>query len=76
VPRQDDTLFRWLGRQIGHVRHAVKPKPPEPIYRHEKVEERPHPTRPGIVLRRTTTDEAVQEQPGEAPRPAPDASSK
>ena len=60
-PRADDGLFRWLGRQVGHVRAAVRPPKPERVeYRRERVEERPHPAEPGVTLRRTTVDEAVR----------------
>jgi hypothetical protein len=60
-------LFGWLGRQIGHVKKAVKtdvakkPEPPEPkvVYRDDKVEEAPHPTDPGVKLRRTVIDEVI-----------------
>ena len=60
-------LFGWLGRQIGHVKKAVKSdvtkKPaaqqPKVVYRDDKVEEAPHPTDPGVKLRRTVIDEVI-----------------
>lgn len=58
-------LFGWLGRQVGYVSKAVKtevvapPKPPVTVYREARVAEAPHPTEPGVVLRRTVIDEAV-----------------
>jgi hypothetical protein len=57
-----DGLFNWLGRQIGHVRKAVKTEvKPEPkvIYRDDKVEEAEHPSQPGVKLRRTVIDEVI-----------------
>ena len=52
---------------------ASPPKPaapPKVIYRDDKVEEVPHPTQPGVMLRRTIIDEVVVEEPtGEGPPP-------
>lgn len=66
------SVFGWLGRQIGHVKRAVKadvtrpaPPPPKPqpkpkvVYRDNKVEEAAHPTQPGVKLRRTVIDEVI-----------------
>ncbi len=68
----NDSLLGWLGRQIGHVKRAVKtdvakPPPPKPkpkakpkvVYRDNKVEEAEHPTQPGVKLRRTVIDEVI-----------------
>jgi hypothetical protein len=68
-------VLGWLGRQVGHVKKAVKtdvtkkkqPPPPQPqpqpqpkvIYRDDKVEEADHPTQPGVKLRRTVIDEVI-----------------
>ena len=55
-------LLGWLGRQIGHVRNAIKADvtPSEKtIYRQSKVEEKPLPQDPNVKLRRTTIDEVV-----------------
>ena len=64
-----EDLFGWLGRQVGHVKKAVKsdvskkPAPaaqqPKVVYRDDKVEEAPHPTDPGVKLRRTVIDEVI-----------------
>ena len=60
----------WLGRQVGHVAKAVhtdvtRPAPTAVLYRTNQVEQVPHPTQPGIVLRRTIVDEVVVQPPGE-----------
>ena len=70
------SVFGWLGRQIGHVKRAVKadvtkpaPPPPKPqpkpkvVYRDNKVEEAEHPTQPGVKLRRTVIDEVIVNDP-------------
>jgi hypothetical protein len=61
-----DSFFGWLGRQIGHVKTAVKTdvsKPaPKVVYRNNKVEEKPMPNQPGVKLRRTTIDEVIVER--------------
>lgn len=61
-----ENAFGWLGRQIGHVKKAVKsdvkkppPARPKVVYRDDKVEEAPHPTEPGVKLRRTVIDEVI-----------------
>ncbi len=62
-------LLGWLGRQVGHVVKAVKTDvtrvdvPPVVVHRTEDVQEVPHPTRPGVTLRRTTTDEVIVKPP-------------
>ncbi|MEM8874831.1 MAG: hypothetical protein AAGD32_11310 [Planctomycetota bacterium] len=54
-----DNLFRWLGRQVGHVKRAVKPAE-KVVYQREQVEEKDHPDDPNLTLRRTTKDEVVE----------------
>lgn len=65
-------LFGWLGRQVGHVKHAVQadvtapppaqlqsPQPPTTLYREARVEEKDHPKDPNVKLRRTVIDEVI-----------------
>jgi hypothetical protein len=56
-------LWGWLGRQIGHIRQAVKTDvtapSPKTIYRDTKIEEQPMPDDPRVKLRRTIIDEVV-----------------
>jgi hypothetical protein len=57
-----NSFFGWLGRQIGHVKKAVKTdvsKEPKVIYRKDNVEEKAVPDQPGVKLRRTTIDEVI-----------------
>ena len=55
----------WLGRQVGYVVGAVRRKPAErTVYRHERVDESPHPHDPRVKLRRTTIDEVVEDRGG------------
>ena len=91
VAKEPTGFMNWLGRQVGHVKRAVREDPkagptratrpaapsaagqagptsqavpqPKVIYRDDKVEEQPHPTQPGVVLRRTIIDEVVVEEP-------------
>ena len=55
-------LLGWLGRQVGHVRRAVKAEPlaDKVLYRSESTEAVPHPVDPSITLKRTVIDEAVR----------------
>ena len=55
----------WLGRQVGHVRKAVKQDvtgEPQTVFRSSTVEERPLPEMPHVKLRRTTIDEVMIER--------------
>lgn len=59
--RPSSTSFmHWLGRQVGHVRKAVRTRVGEQvIYRKDAVSERPLPEQPDVTLRRTTIDEVI-----------------
>jgi hypothetical protein len=54
---------------------SPKPAAPKVIYRDDKVEEVPHPTEPGVTLRRTIIDEVVVEERTGERRP-PDSASR
>ena len=55
-------FFGWLGRQVGHVRRAVRANFGEKkIYESRSVEEAPLPRDPTVKLRRTTIDEVIVE---------------
>jgi len=68
----------WLGRQVGHVKKAVKtdvtpPAPSKTIYRDCKIEERQLPQDPNVKLRRTVIDEViVNERKSEEGRQRPE----
>ena len=49
-------LLGWLGRQVGYVAKAVKTDPAI-LAKREHVEEKSDPNHPGVVFRRTVTDE-------------------
>ncbi len=60
-----DGFLGWLGRQIGHVRKAVRAdvvKPTAIVHRQERIEEAELPNQPGVVLRRTVIDEVIVEK--------------
>jgi hypothetical protein len=65
-------FFGWLGRQVGHVRKAVRTdvsNKPKTVYREQTVEEQPLPQDPNVILRRTTTDEVIVNKKEVAPAP-------
>ena len=68
-------FFGWLGRQLGHVKKAVKTEvetevekqaqgDPENqvVYQNQTVQEVPHPENPDVKLRRTVIDEVIVEK--------------
>jgi hypothetical protein len=57
-------LLGWLGRQVAYVRQAMKSdvSASKTIYRDCKIEEKPLPQDPNVVLRRTVIDEVVVEK--------------
>ncbi|MEO6436605.1 MAG: hypothetical protein ABIP55_12715 [Tepidisphaeraceae bacterium] len=63
MPQRPNTFLGWLGRQIGHVKGAVKKDvtPPTVLYKKTTVQEAPVPDRPDEKLRRTVTDEVVRQ---------------
>lgn len=61
-PKKKQSIFSWLGRQVGHVKRAATTdveKLPKVVYRDDKIEEAPHPSEPGVKLRRTVIDEVI-----------------
>jgi hypothetical protein len=63
-------VLGWLGRQVGHVRKAIKTDVggPTTVYRDKKVEEKPLPRDPNVKLRRTVIDEVVVDRKGKSPK--------
>jgi hypothetical protein len=53
-------------RPVQAPRPAPAAPVPKVIYRDDKVEELPHPTEPGVTLRRTIIDEVVVKDGGAA----------
>jgi hypothetical protein len=54
----------WLGRQVGHVKKAVKTdvaSPSKIIYRESTIQEKQSPADPNVKYRRTIIDEVVKE---------------
>ncbi len=50
----------WLGRQVGHVKKAMKTDVTQKVVHVEKkVEEAPLPQDPNVTLRRTVIDEVI-----------------
>jgi hypothetical protein len=57
-------LFGWLGRQVGHIRKAVRGNVGhKKIYENRTIEEAALPQNPNVKLRRTTIDQIVVETP-------------
>lgn len=61
TPKPGRGFFGWLGRQVGYVSKAMKTDVAagKTLYRNEKIEEKPLPEDPSVVLRRTTRDEVI-----------------
>jgi hypothetical protein len=57
-------LLGWLGRQVAYIRQAMKSdvSASKTIYRDCKIEEKPLPQDPNVLLRRTVIDEVVVEK--------------
>jgi hypothetical protein len=62
MAKKSNSLFGWLGRQIGHVKKAVHADVPEVLYKKTTVQEAQLPDRPDEKLRRTVVDEVVREK--------------
>jgi len=72
MPDEKDQLpgtgfLGWLGRQIGHVKKAVKtdvtaPAPSNIVYRECTIEEKESPVDPNLKFRRTVIDEVVKKE--------------
>ena len=68
APRPGKGSLGWLGRQVGYIVGAVRRRPAEKtVYRHQRVEETPHPHDSRVKLRRTTIDEVVEGPDGGGP---------
>ena len=61
MAQKPSSFFGWLGRQIGHVKRAVKTDVPQVVYKKTTVQEAPLADRPDEKLRRTVVDEVVRE---------------
>jgi hypothetical protein len=64
VAKKSNTFLGWLGRQVGHVKGAIKtdvPEQPKVLYQKKTVHEAALPDRPDEKLRRTVIDEVVRE---------------
>lgn len=70
IPKPGKGVLGWLGRQVGHVRKAIKTdvEGPTTIYRDKKVEEKPLPKDPNVKLRRTVIDEVVVDRKAKSPK--------
>ena len=62
MSHKPNSFMNWLGRQIGHVKKAVKTDVPEVVYRKTTVEEVNVVDRPNEKLRRTVVDEVVRKE--------------
>jgi hypothetical protein len=79
VEKKKESVFGWLGRQIGYVKGGVKAQVPAVVYRKETVQEAKVEGKPEQTLRRTTVDEVIvepekldQKNMGETPMPRKD----
>jgi hypothetical protein len=63
-------IWRWLGRQVGYVRAAIRTDVAAPtaqeqatVFRQQHVQEQSLGGQPPVTLRRTTVDEVIVEPP-------------
>ena len=66
VERPGKGLMGWLGRQVGHVRAAVR-HDPAVVAKRERVEEKADPAHPGLTFRRTVVDEVRRQNQNDRP---------
>jgi hypothetical protein len=57
-----NSFLGWLGRQIGHVKGAVKTEVPQVVYKKTTVHEATPEERPNEIIRRTVIDEVVRRE--------------
>jgi hypothetical protein len=63
MAKKPNSFFGWLGRQIGHVKRAVKQDVPKIVYKKTTVHEATLPDRPDEKIRRTVVDEVIRNRP-------------
>jgi hypothetical protein len=63
--KKTNTFLGWLGRQIGHVKKAVKTEVPQVVYKKTTVQEATLPDRPDEKIRRTIVDEVIRQKSDE-----------
>ena len=61
MSKKPNSFLGWLGRQIGHVKGAVKADVPQVVYKKTTVQEAQLPDRPNETIRRTVIDEVVRQ---------------
>ena len=63
MAKSSNSLFGWLGRQIGSIRGGIRKDvtPPDVLYKKTTVQEAVLPDRPHEKLRRTVVDEVVRD---------------
>jgi hypothetical protein len=73
-PADGGGLWRWLGRQVGYVRAAIRTDVTAPdvetrpaVFRQQRVQEQSLGSDPPVTLRRTTVDEVIVEPANRAP---------
>ena len=62
MSEKPNSFLGWLGRQIGHVKRAVKQDVPTVVYKKTAVHEATLPDRPDEKIRRTVVDEVIREK--------------
>jgi hypothetical protein len=57
-------LFGWLGRQVGYIRRSLRcDVTTRVLYRTNHIQEASPPDQPDLLLRRTTIDEVIINNP-------------